>query len=190
MNFYHDASLGDNNSDVENPLLEDRRIQEQRKAAHGDNIDFVGRIQGFPKKLQSLESSQTELRKRYEEAARIVQKKRLGLETKEGEDISVSFFEEAESKVKEMKRALLNLSTEIQTKRTAMKALERKYQRHQRLMLRRSILANNFFPRERHRVLVDAFGRWCFYKCWSVKTKEMVERKQDVLMRYMLVGPL
>ena len=70
---------------------------------------------------------------------------RLCLGKKEGEETSDSALEEAESKAKEMKLALLNLSTEIQTKRTAMRALKQKYQRYQRLMLRRSILANNFF---------------------------------------------
>ena len=160
MKRCHGASFNGGNADRETPLLEERRIQEQRKAVYGDNIDFVGRIQGFHKKLQSLETSQTELRQRYTEAVGNVHKCRLCLGKKEGEETSGSALEEAESKAKEMKLALLILSTKIQSKRTAMRALKRKYQRYQRLMLRRSILANNFFPRERRRMLSNAFGRW------------------------------
>ena len=186
MKLCHGASFNGGNADRETPLLEERRIQEQRKAVYGDNIHFVGRIQGFHKKLQDLENSQTELRQRYAEAVGNIHKCRLCLGKKEGEETSDSALEEAESKAKEIKLALLNLSTEIQTKRTAMRALKRKYQRYQRLMLRRSILANNFFPRERHRILVDAFGRWRYYNGWSVKTKEKVERKHAVLMRAMV----
>lgn len=173
----------DDSSDSETSLLEERRIQGQRKAAYGDNIDFVGRIQGFRKKLQVLESSQTELRQQYAEAVDIVHKRRRGLETKEGGEITAKALEEAENRTKELKRALLNLSAEIQTKHTAMWALTQKYHRYQRLMLRRSMLSNDhFFPRERHRTIMDAFGRWRFYKDWSIGTKVAVERKREVLM--------
>ena len=179
LQLCHDIS-GDGSSD---PSLENRHIQEQRKAAYGDNIDFIGRIQGFRKKLHCLEATQSELRQRYAKGIDIMHKRNIGLGKDEGHEMSFSALEESESTAKEMKLALLNLSTEIQTKRAAMRALERKHQRYQRLLLRRSILANNFFPLERRRMLVNAFGAWKFYKGWSIGTKAMVEKKQDVLMR-------
>ena len=95
----HDASFNDGNADRETPLLapllEERRIQEQRKAVYGSNIDFVGRIQGFHKKLQGLETSQTELRQRYAELVGNVHKCRLCLGKKEGEETSDSAPEES-----------------------------------------------------------------------------------------------
>ena len=97
--------------------------------------------------------------------------------------MSTLSLEEAESKTKQMKHALLNLSSEMQSKRAAMRSLERKYLRTQRLMLRRSILSKSFFSRERHRLLLDAFERWKHYKDWAVETKEMIGRKKTLLMR-------
>ena len=186
MSFCHDKSMDESNASDLDPLMEDRRSQEERKAAHDDNIDFVGRIQGYRKKLRALESTQAQLRERYAEAVDSLHTQRALFAIKEGaEQMSTLSLEEAESKTKEIKHALLNLSSEIQSKKAAMRSLERKYLRAQRLMLRRSILSKSFFSRERHRLLLDAFERWKHYKDWAVETKEMIGRKKTILMRAM-----
>jgi len=182
MQLCHGAVSEDNCSDLDDPSMLDRRRQEQRKAAYNDSVDLLGRIQGFRKKLQSLEAARTELRGRYAEA--VDSKHRLISATKdEAAQASSLSSEEAQRKVNETRRALRILGDEIQSKKNAMEALERKHYRAQNLMLRRSILANRFFRQERYRVLLNGFDRWKYYKDWSVKTRTDIEMKQRIIMQ-------
>ena len=158
MRLCHGMSSEDCTSDLD---LRDRHDQEQRKAAFHDTIDFIGRIQGFRKKLASLEATRTELRGRYAAA----------VEAK------------ADSEMNAAKQSLLEISEEIKAKRNAKQALERKYRRAQRLMLRRSILAKEFFPRERNGRLEVSLRRWSHYAQSSRAVKEAFRRKHCVLMK-------
>jgi len=181
MQLCHGAVSENICSDLD-PSMLDRRRQEQRKAAYNDSVDLLGRIQGFRKKLQSLEAARTELRGRYAEAVGC--EHRLISATKdEAAQASSLNSEEAQRKVHETKRALRNLGDEIQSKKNAMEALERKYIRGQNLMLRRSILTNRFFCQERRRVLLNGLDRWKYYKDRSVKTRTDIEMKQRIIMQ-------
>ena len=141
--------------------MRDRLDQDQRKAAYDDTMDFIGRIQGFRKNLASLEAARTELRGRYAAA------------------VEANF----DSVMNATKQSLLNLSEEIKAKRNAKQALERKYRRAQRLMLRRSILAKEFFPRERNETLAESLRRWMHYAQSSRAVKEAFRQKHCVLMK-------
>lgn len=157
----HGTSSKDCTSDPEYHSIGDRLSQEQRKAAYDDIIDFIGRIQGFRKKLASLEAARSELRGCYAAAVKSA----------------------AASKMNAAEQSLLEIGKEIQAKRNAMQALERKYRRAQRLMLRRSLLAKEFFPRERNRTLEECLQRWMYYAQSSTTIKEAFRRKHCVLMQ-------
>ena len=161
MRLCHGTSSKDCTSDPEYHSIGDRLSQEQRKAAYDDIIDFIGRIQGFRKKLVSLEAARSELRGCYAAAVKSA----------------------AASKMNAAEQSLLEIGKEIQAKRNAMQALERKYRRAQRLMLRRSLLAKEFFPRERNRTLEECLQRWMYYAQSSTTIKEAFRRKHCVLMQ-------
>ena len=163
MRLCHGMSSEDCTADLEYHSLRDRLDQDQRKAAYDDTMDFIGRIQGFRKKLASLEAARTELRGRYAAA----------VEAK------------VDSEMNAAKQYLLEISEEIEAKRNAQQALERKYRRAQRLMLRRSILAKDFFPRERNGTLAEFLRRWMHFAQSSKTVKEAFRRKHCVLMKDM-----
>ena len=161
MRLCHGTSSDDSTSDSKCHSMRDRLDQDQRKAAYDDTMDFIGRIQGFRKNLASLEAARTELRGRYAAA------------------VEANF----DSVMNATKQSLLNLSEEIKAKRNAKQALERKYRRAQRLMLRRSILAKEFFPRERNETLAESLRRWMHYAQSSRAVKEAFRQKHCVLMK-------
>ena len=161
LRLCHGKSSDDGTSDPEYNPMGVRLDQQQRKAAFDDTMDFIGRIQGFRKKLASLEAARTELRGRYAAA----------VEAK------------IDSEMNAAKQTLLEISEEINAKRNAQKALERKCRRAQRLMLRRSILAKDFFPRWRYETLAESLRRWMYYAQSSKKIKEAFRRKHCVLMK-------
>mmetsp|Transcript_24323 Transcript_24323/g.69923 ORF Transcript_24323/g.69923 Transcript_24323/m.69923 type:complete len:430 (-) Transcript_24323:317-1606(-) len=186
----HGTASEDRHSDLEHLSMKDR-LDHERKAAYDDSIDFIGRIQGFRKKLRSLESSRCELRGHCAATVESLHEHKAVAEKDEssGNDRGrqTNQMKTSASLPSNLaivsKQCLLNISEEIQTTRNAMRALERKHRRAQRMMLRRSVLGNNFFPRERNRTLMECRRRWIYYKEWCTKTRQYLESKCSVLIK-------